>query len=419
MKTNKMIVTITVTMITAAVLLLTGSLALLTGVADEETPLPHDSGVPDISSAETPVSAESPADYVALTETDGKKVARIFTEEQLASIAERRENGEWLTLSVDEMLATVNDTVALFYDCHVIELGVWNDGAYSVQTYNGYPYYTSDAYTKQNSSEAPDAEQDVFEIILQRVLTLNDGVAIRDDGSIEHSMSTYSYYVFADVPRTEQKKLDFMIHGAGHLYDENGQSLAYDCLRFYACDFRIELVEHHPENVTDGEGVYGGLYGTSECHTETAVFYDEKFANDFVDTEEVDGSRRVRVEIYDEATQTLVTTFTITDEAVVNGVFDGFFASFDNACRYYSEYLASDEDKAYRGKYRVIAHLESTFENVTDSGTRDIDICYPYGYSNDIYGYLHNDLWMDYQIQGGSAFIELIDAYVDMYIPAE
>ena len=68
---------------------------------------------------------------------------------------------------------------------------------------------------------------------------------------------------------------------------------------------------------------------------------------------------------------------------------------------------------------RVIAHLETTHENITDIDTRDMDICYPYGYSNDIYGYLHDDLWMDYQIKGGSAFIELIDAYVDEYFSAE
>lgn len=418
MKSRK-IVLLTVVLITVSALLLTGSLALLTGAAEEEAPLPTESAVPEISAVETPVSAESQSDYVAVSEAEGKKTARIFTEEQLLALQERRDNGEWLTLSVDEMLAIVNDTVALFYDSDVIELGVLEDGVYTVRSYNGYLYYTSDEYTKMNGSEAPDAEKDVFEIILQRVLTLNDGVAIRDDGSVEHSMSTYSYYAFADVPRMEQKALEHMIHGSGHTHDANWQPVEYNCLRFFVCDSRIELVEHTLENVTDVEDIYGNRYGESDCHTAVLVFYNEEFAKDFVDTEEVDGSRRVRVEIYDEATQTLVTTFTITDEATVNGIFDGFFASFDNACKRYEEFLASDEDRVYRSKYRVIAHLESTFENVTDSSTRDIDICYPYGYSNDIYGYLHVDLWMDYQIKGGNAFIELIDAYVDEYIPAE
>ena len=415
MRTNKLILMMSVALITAAALLLTGSLALLTSVADEETPLPNDSGVPDISASETPVSAGSPADYVTVSETDGKKVARIFSEEQLAGIAERRENGEWLSLSMDEMLAIVNDTVSLFYDSDVIELGVWNDGAYRVQSYNGYLYYTSDAYTKQDSNVSPDVEKDVFEIILGRVLTLHDGIAFYDSSAMESSMPVYSIFAFADVPRMEQKALDFMIHGAGHHYDADGQGHTYGYLRFYTHSSRIELTEHTPEYVSEG----GGLNGPSACHSNTVVFYDDKFAGDFVHTEEVAGSRRVRVEIFDESTQALVTTFTITDESVVNGIFDGFFASFDNACRYFAAFLASEEDMAYRGKYRVVAHMETTMENVTDSSIRDIDICYPYGYSNDVYGYLHEDLWMDYQIRGGSAFIELIDAYVDAYFGAE
>lgn len=419
MKTNKWVLTVTAALITAAALLLTGSLALLTSVADEETPLPNDSGVPDVSAVETPVSAESPADYVTVSETDGKRIAHIFSEEQLCGIAERRENGEWLTLSMDEMLAIVNDTVALFYDSHVIELGVWNDGAYSVQTYNGYLYYTSGEYVKMTSSKAPDAEKDVFDIILRRVRTLHDGIVVYDSGSFVNSAPTNSVFAFASVPRMEQKSLAHMIHGAGHHYDKDGQETAYDCLRFYPYNGRIELIAHAPDIVLDSTQSYGGLYGPSACHTQTTVFYNEKFANDFVNAPEAAGSRRVRVEIFDEKTKELVTTFTITDETVVSMVFDRFITSFENACDYFDEYTPSDEEQAYRSKYRVIAHLETTHENITDIDTRDMDICYPYGYSNDIYGYLHDDLWMDYQIKGGSAFIELIDAYVDEYFSAE
>ncbi len=413
MKAKKLML-LTASLITAAALLLTGSLALLAGASDEETPLPADSGVPDLSDSETPVSVDSLTDCVTVTETDGKKTARIFSEEQLASFAQRREDGEWLSLSMDEMLAIVNDTVALFYDSHVIELGIWEDGAYSVRSYNGYLHYTSDEYTKKTGKDAPDAERDVFEIILQRVKTLHDGMSLRNDGSMVSSMSTESYYVFADVPRMDENELEFLRYGSGHRHDENWQTVTYSFLRFYVCDSRIELVEHNYENVEEGD-----YPDHTNCHPAVQVFCSDAFAKDFVKTEEVEGSRRVRVEIYDEATQTLVDTFTITDAPVVDSIFDGFFVSFDNACKRYEEFLASDEDKAYRGQYRIIAHLESTFENVTETGTRDIDICYPYGYSNDIYGYLHDDLWMDYQIKGGSEFIELIDEYVDAYIPAE
>ncbi len=419
MRTNKLILVMTVSLVTAAALLLTGSFALLTSVADEETPLPHDSGVPDVFVLETPVSAESPTDYVTVAETDGKRIARVFSEEQISSIAKRRENGEWLTLSLDEMLAIVNDTVALFYDSHVIELGVWNDGMYSVRSYNGYLYYTSDEYTKLDESKAPDAEKDVFDIILRRVQTLHDGIAVYDSDSFVNSMPTYSVFAFASVPRMEQKSLDHMIHGAGHYYDMYGRETAYDCLRFYPYSGRIELIAHAPDNVLDSTQSYGGLYGTSSCHTQTSVFYNEKFAKDFVGTIELDGSRHVRVEIFDEVTKELAGTFTITDESVVNDIFDGFFTSFDNACKDYALYLSTEQERTYRGKYRIIAHLESTFENITDSSVRDLDICYPYGYNNDVYGYLHDDLWMDYQIKGGGAFIELIDAYVDEYLSAE
>ena len=45
-------------------------------------------------------------------------------------------------------------------------------------------------------------------------------------------------------------------------------------------------------------------------------------------------------------------------------------------------------------------------------------IGYPYGYSNDVYDYIHVEFWNDYRICGGSSFIELIDAFVGEHIPA-
>ena len=163
MKAKKLAL-ITLTLITVSALLLTGSLALLAGPSEDETPLPEGSALPDVSEIATsgdeiavPDEGEKPAvnDQVLTKEEDGKTVVSFLSEEELNLLAERRENGEWLSLSAEEMAAMVKETVDLFYSCHTMEVGSLVDGVYTVKSYNGYLYYTSDESRRRISGLRP------------------------------------------------------------------------------------------------------------------------------------------------------------------------------------------------------------------------------------------------------------------------
>ena len=128
-------------MVVSSALLLTGSLALLAGATEGESPLPEASALPDVSDIPTEgENVELPGETVGdtvLTEKDGKITASFLTPEELTLLQERREGGEWLTLSLEEMTAIVEETVRMFYTSHVQEVGALVDGVYTVETYNG------------------------------------------------------------------------------------------------------------------------------------------------------------------------------------------------------------------------------------------------------------------------------------------
>ncbi len=422
MKARKLL-WVTLTLITASAMVLTGSLALLAGATENETTLDPASAVPEIETVETegegvtlPGENTPLENNPVLREENGKVVASFLSPEELTLLQERRDGGEWFTLSLEEMTAIVEETVRMFYASHVLEVGALVDGVYTVESYNGYLFYTSDEYTKKTWGEVPNVALDVFNVILAQISAYNDAIGqwVSYPYGYESGYQMVEfYYAYGDMPSYEGKFLD---HSNGHvcLYDEETgwSNTSYDYLKLNAMTGTIELYVHDTAKCFDDN------HDESCCEPQT-VFYAEDFKEEFVTTHHVEGSKRVRVEIYEEATQTLVDTFVIDDQEVVEQVFDGFLASFQNACDYFNEYVAAEEDQLYRGKYRVIVHMESVNENLVASHLMDMDICYPYGYSNDVYGYLHDNLWMDYQIQGGSNFIEIVDAFVDAYIPAE
>lgn len=402
---NKKLVLITVSLIIASALLLIGSMALIVSAVISEEPIPEGSAVPDTSALSGLPSDERFPNGVkqsAIDEKDGKKVATVLTEEELNLLAERRANGEWLTLSIDEMTAVIDDTIELFYNSDRIEVGGMTDGVYGVTSYNGALYYASDEFEKytwaytpvtfhdQTWQTAPNVKKDVMSIVLARISAYSDSIGANEIGV---------HIAFADMYD------DSVLVASGY---RPFTDYTHDYLLFEMCSGTI-MLHKHSDN--------GNINFDSPCCKSVNLLSDSRLEKDFGDAQFVEGSRRVRVEIFEEATKELIGTFTITDRNEVNAIFDGFLESFQNACDEFKEHIASEEDASYRSAYRIVVNMESTFENVTVSYTNNMDVCYPYGYSNDVYGYIHDDRWIDYSIRGGSNFIELVDAYVGQHIP--
>lgn len=416
MKTKTLIL-ITTVIITISTVLLSTGLALLIGNASEESPIPYESAVPDISDLEVtekPASQEAILDkvleYISTETNDGITKTVIFTEEQLKNLEARRKNGEWISLSLNEMFIIINETIDIFYNSHTIEVGSLTDGIYSVKTYNGYKYYQSDLYTK--SADGPRAEYDIYDIIVARITTLNDAII---DGSKEQWGNTASIYALADAPRLNYKDMMSAWRALSHFGTAEKGSVAYNGLRFYNNDKMIFLIAdaEMASAYNQGNGINGnGPYRSVQ------VFPNNKVQQDMCTSHEITDSRYIKVDIYRNDNGELLSQFNITDKAVVDSAFDGFRRSFDLACTPGIRYPELDP----QCDYRIVVSFISTYENLTYSKERRVSIGYAYGFDNDSYCYYHfiEGIHMDsiskkLNIQNGRTFIEPIDEYVDSY----
>lgn len=94
--------------------------------------------------------------YNTVTEEDGKRVVTIFSEEQIADIRTRRENGEWFWLSSEEMLYLINDTVKLFEEYDVVKVRIFEGNLL--------------VFERDNK------KSHAYDVILERVKVLNNAV---------------------------------------------------------------------------------------------------------------------------------------------------------------------------------------------------------------------------------------------------
>jgi hypothetical protein len=417
MKAKKLL-WITLALVVSSALLLTGSLALLAGATEGESPLPEASALPDVSDIPTEGdNVELPGETVGdtvLTEKDGKITASFLTLEELTLLQERREGGEWLTLSLEEMTAIVEETVRMFYTSHVLEVGALVDGVYTVETYNGYLFYTDEGFERYDVFEAPDVGAEICKVICARLAAYNDAQGGKGQIYVENWVQIPQYfYFFADMPRLDAEHLGNACITGGHVdyCDEEWFHGTYDFIR-------IDMAERTICAVTHDASLCGVNTRRPQCLVETVIGLDQKFREEFIGTTLEEDSRKVRVEIFEEASQTLVDTFTITDAERVNEIFAAMKTCMDKAIYEYE--CAIPEDSTYRSKYRVVVHLERTHSNLLKYHNIDFAYCYPYGYTNEIYGCVwENQPWVDYNVPGGKVFLDLMDVYVTPFIPEE
>ncbi len=405
---------ITASIITAAAIILTAGLALLNGSAIGDSAVPTESTLPSLGGSngdiDTPEAQQQLlgklSEYVTVTEENGITKTVIFTEEQLKAIANRRANGEWFSMSLNEMYMIINETIDIFYASDIIEVGTPNGGTYSSKTYNGYKYYVSDKYVK--TDDAANVKHIIYDIIFARIATLNDALV----GSSDYSSTMYA---LADAPRMSADELLSNRVSIKHYWTADANEIKYAGLIFYQNDKMITLVAETKTAMAYQQGIFTN--GQGGCSS-VQVFPSKKLQEELIDKKEDVGSRTVKVKIYKDGTDEFVSEFDITDTETVNAVFDGFHRSFEIACRPTTKYSSVDPEC----EYRVVINCESRYENLTSSDARSINIGYAYGYDNDSYCYYHfipgihmDEISKDLSIQRGADFINLVDPYVDEY----
>lgn len=122
--------------------------------------------------------AEKFGSYTHESEQDGKRVVTLFSEEQLAELIARREAGELMLLTGQEMLYLLDDTKRLFENYDVVCV---RDLDGSLYTYPGLSFYSSDtfdgAFSNQIGTVSPDPsydlKKDAYEAMLYRIHVLH------------------------------------------------------------------------------------------------------------------------------------------------------------------------------------------------------------------------------------------------------
>ena len=135
--------------------------------------------------SDTPVDGEQMegefGKYTFISEENGKTVAGIYKKEQIKEFSERKEKGEWYTITYDEMCYLVEDTFKLFEEYDLVRITDING---EVHTYYGLSFYSSDEYyacfNRLASSHDPacsfDLDQDIRDVIFKRLEVLTTSI---------------------------------------------------------------------------------------------------------------------------------------------------------------------------------------------------------------------------------------------------
>ena len=176
-----------VSLLLAAAVLSSGMLFI---AASDEKSAPLDEAVlnPDVSEIIEDSNApaendfamtEKFAQYTFATVEDGKSIVTVYSAEQIAEIASRRENGEWFMLTAKEAEYLAKDTIALFAQYDTIRIyGL--DGA--LNTYHGEGFYASQAYLdcfgvgNAQANESYSITLDIYRAVFARLSVLSSAV---------------------------------------------------------------------------------------------------------------------------------------------------------------------------------------------------------------------------------------------------
>ena len=274
-----------------AVCILSGGLMLM-GMAETETqPVGSDSLAPDVSDliavpednensfpgitdTSAPVSQEQLAgkfgQYSFVSESDGKNVISIYSEEQISDFVARRENGEWFVLSAEDILFIIDDTLKLFSEYDVISV-TGLDGV--TVSYPGISFYSSEEYKNcfggldyGTNDISFDLEADIWNVMYTRVLVLNSAVYNRfgvktvfadmetpmDENSLWRLSNAVNQYFREPVPGEDSYRMAgnsaLLSKYSGGAFVFNGETYI-NYIEALNCGDRNAIIELYPDGL--------------------------------------------------------------------------------------------------------------------------------------------------------------------------
>ncbi len=229
MKKKILFILKTFSVLLLSALLLAGGITLMPLMAENTKTFATDDYTPEINIPETeiPVIPESQTQlegkfgiYTFITEEDGKSVATIYSKNQIRDFAKRRDDGEWFSLTSEEALFLVSDTLELLENYDIIRLR-GNDE--NITTYFGNKMYD------ENELDTPPRWREVLTLIFDRIKVINDasynsyekfwifytdtGEEFKTHSPYELSIQNLNAFPQSDIHHTREELAEFPPYG--------------------------------------------------------------------------------------------------------------------------------------------------------------------------------------------------------------
>lgn len=183
MKKKILFIVKTFSVLLVAALLLAGGITLMPLMAESTKTFTAGDYIPEINIPETeiPVIPESQTQlegkfgiYTFITEEDGKSIATIYSKSQIRDFAQRQDGGEWFSLTSEEALFIVSDTLELLETYDIVRVRGLDE---NVTTYFG------DGMYDENELDNTVRWSQVIKLVFARIEVINSA-SYRSDTNI-------------------------------------------------------------------------------------------------------------------------------------------------------------------------------------------------------------------------------------------
>lgn len=267
MKKKILFIVKTFSVLLVAALLLTGGITLMPLMAESTKNFATDDYIPEINIPETeiPIIPETQTQlegkfgiYTFITEEDGKSVASLYSKTQIRDFVKRRDDGEWFSLTSEEALFLVSDTIELLENYDIIRLRGLDE---NITTYFG------DGMYDKNELDNTTRWKEVIELIFLRIEVINsasyrsdtniwifytdtgDGEEYKKDPPYELSLTNLRAFPMSDVHYTQEELAKYPPYGVFYA-TENVKWNTTPSL-YYLDDIRLPVLEYMREIYPD------------------------------------------------------------------------------------------------------------------------------------------------------------------------
>ena len=159
-------------------------------------------------------------EFSVISEQGEKRIITLYSAEQITELTERRENGEWFSLSTEEILFLIEDTQRLFLEFDLIRI---RDLKGNVHTFRGDKFIFSEEYLASfggydlgTTDASFDLRRDFLKTALMRIEVLHSGCFV--------GKSEFEYLILTGADPLTEKNMEDLRNAHSGVYKRGGNN---------------------------------------------------------------------------------------------------------------------------------------------------------------------------------------------------